>query len=116
MATGAIVNISDGTDTIPLRELKAGVYATEGNVAGKVGKKYTLHVKLPDGREFTASDSLEACAEYRFDPPIGKLQFLYGMGTDTMFCSTATNLNRPEIITCIICKSITSFIRIPSQK
>ena len=37
MATGAIVFISDGTDIIPLRELKDGVYATEGAVAGKVG-------------------------------------------------------------------------------
>lgn len=63
MASGAIVYISDGTDIIPLMELKDGVYATEGNVAGKVGKKYTLYVKLPDGREFIASDSLEACSD-----------------------------------------------------
>lgn len=64
MATGAIVYISEGTDIIPLREIKDGIYATEGAVAGKIGKKYTLNVKLSDGREYTASDSLEACADF----------------------------------------------------
>jgi hypothetical protein len=63
MATGAVVFISDGTDIFPMKELKDGVYATEDIVAGKVGKKYTLSVRLPDGREFTASDSMEACSD-----------------------------------------------------
>jgi hypothetical protein len=86
MATGAIVYIFDGTDTIPLSELKDGIYGTEPNIAGKVGKKYTLTVKLPDGREYTASDSLEACA------PIDSIRQSYnynsqmdGYGYDVLF-------------------------------
>ena len=63
MATGAIVYITEGSNIIPLRESKDGYYTTAGSVAGKVGKKYTLHVKLSDGREYTASDSLEACQD-----------------------------------------------------
>ena len=63
MATGAIVYITEGSNIIPLRESKDGYYTTGGSVAGKVGKKYTLHVKLTDGREYTASDSLEACKD-----------------------------------------------------
>jgi hypothetical protein len=62
MATGAIVYISEGTNIIPMREIKDGIYATAA-IAGQVGKKYTLNIKLPDGREYTASDSLEACAD-----------------------------------------------------
>jgi hypothetical protein len=86
MATGAIVYISTGTDIIPLREITDGVYATESSVAGKVGKKYTLNVKLPDGREYTASDSIESCS------PIDSIRqsanynsYLSGYGYDVLF-------------------------------
>ncbi len=86
MAKGAIAYITDGTDIIPLRELKDGFYTTEGNVFGKIGKKYTLHVTLPDGREFTASDSLEACADIdsiRQSPNYNS--FNSGYGYDVLF-------------------------------
>jgi hypothetical protein len=86
MATGAIVYISDGTDIIPLRELKDGVYYTPGNFAGRVGKKYTLNIKLPDGREYTASDSIEACAEIdsiRQSPNYNS--YMSGYGYDVLF-------------------------------
>jgi hypothetical protein len=86
MATGAIVYISDGTDSIPLSELKPGVYATGSDVAGKVGKKYTLHVTLPDGREFTASDSLEACSKIdSIRQSENYNQYMAGYGYDVLF-------------------------------
>ncbi len=86
MATGAIVYISDGSDIIPLRELKDGVYATEGTVSGKVGKKYTLTVKLPDGREYTASDSLEACSDIDSIRQSNNYNsYMQGYGYDVLF-------------------------------
>jgi hypothetical protein len=86
MATGAIVFISDGTDIIPLSELKDGVYATAGAVAGKVGKKYTLNVILPDGREYTASDSLEACEDIDSIRQSGNYNsYMSGYGYDVLF-------------------------------
>jgi len=86
MATGAIVNISEGTNIIPLTELKDGVYATGSTIAGKVGKKYTLNIILPDGREYTASDSIEACSEIdsiRQSPNYNS--FMSGYGYDVLF-------------------------------
>jgi hypothetical protein len=86
MATGAIVYITEGPNIIPLRESKAGYYITDGSVAGKVGKKYTLHVKLPDGREYTASDSLEACAEIdSIRQSANYNTYMLGYGYDVLF-------------------------------
>lgn len=86
MATGAIVYISDGTEIIPLRELKDGVYYTGPNITGKVGTKYTLHITLPDGREYSASDSIEPC------PDIDSIRqsqnynsYMSGYGYDVLF-------------------------------
>ena len=65
---------------------KDGVYATDGSVAGKVGKKYTLHVKLPDGREYTASDSLEACSDIdSIRQSANYNSFMSGYGYDVLF-------------------------------
>ena len=86
MATGALVYISEGTDTIPLSELKDGVYTTGSTIAGKVGKKYTLNIKLPDGRKYTASDSIEACSEIdsiRQSPNYNS--YMSGYGYDVLF-------------------------------
>jgi hypothetical protein len=86
MVTGAIVYISDGTGIIPLREIKDGIYATEGAVAGKVGTKYTLNIKLTDGREYTASDSLEACAEIdSIRQSANYNSYMSGYGYDVLF-------------------------------
>ena len=86
MATGAIVYITEGSNIIPLRESKAGYYITDGSVAGKVGKKYTLHVKLPDGREYTASDSLEACADIdSIRQSANYNTYMLGYGYDVLF-------------------------------
>lgn len=86
MATGAIVYISDGTEIIPLRELKDGQYATESNVFGKVGKKYTLNIKLPDGREYFASDSMEDCSDIdSIRQSANYNTYMNGYGYDVLF-------------------------------
>jgi hypothetical protein len=86
MATGAIVYISEGENIIPLRELKDGVYTTEATISGKVGKEYTLHVKLPDGREYTASDSLEDCADIdSIRQSANYNTYMSGYGYDVLF-------------------------------
>jgi hypothetical protein len=86
MAIGAHVTIFDGTDTIPLKEMNDGVYVTFGSMAGKVGKKYTLSVKLPDGREYTASDSLEACSDIdSICQSANYNSYMQGYGYDVLF-------------------------------
>jgi hypothetical protein len=63
--TGAILTISDGEKTFGLSETLAqpGIYKTDPDVYGEPGKTYTLHISLPDGREFSGSEELPACAE-----------------------------------------------------
>lgn len=56
MATGATVSITDGVNTFGLEETSAGIYYTAENVRGVAGRYYTLHVTLPDGRYYTATD------------------------------------------------------------
>lgn len=64
MVTGAILTISDGEKTFGLSETltQPGVYRTEPDVYGETGKSYTLNIRLPDGREFTGTEELSACA------------------------------------------------------
>ncbi len=86
MATGAIVYITEGEQIIPFRERKDGIYTTEGAVAGKVGNKYTLHIKLPDGREYTATDSLESCADIdSIRQSANYNTYITGYGYDVLF-------------------------------
>jgi len=86
MVTGAVAYSMEDTDSIPLQELKDGCYYTAANVSGKVGKKYTLHVRLPDGREYTASDSLESCADIdSISQSDNYNSLLAGYGYDVLF-------------------------------
>jgi hypothetical protein len=64
MVTGAILSITDGTNIFNLSEsgTQPGIYLTNPDVHGEVGKTYTLHIKLTDGREFTAVEQLLSCA------------------------------------------------------
>ncbi|RIH64082.1 DUF4249 domain-containing protein [Mariniphaga sediminis] len=57
--SGAQVTINDGTTTFELAEKEPGIYATNNNVKGEIGKKYTLHIRL-EGKDYYASDSLVA--------------------------------------------------------
>lgn len=57
LVSGAIVSISDGTTSFELTEKEPGVYATNDNIKGETGKKYTLHIQV-DSEEYFASDSM----------------------------------------------------------
>jgi hypothetical protein len=61
MATGAEVTISDGSNSYLLHETIPGVYVTNPDVYGETGKTYTLHIKMPDNKEYEASDYLKSC-------------------------------------------------------
>ncbi len=63
-ATGATVTVTDGATVFKLNEIQAGIYATNPDVYGIPGKSYTLHVVLPDGREYTGTDQLAYCADF----------------------------------------------------
>ena len=55
--SGAQVSITDGNNLFLLTEEEAGIYVTESDVKGEVGKKYTLNIQL-DGEGYTATDSI----------------------------------------------------------
>jgi hypothetical protein len=65
MVTSAVLTITDGEKTYNLTETseQPGVYKTDPDVYGEIGKTYTLHISLPDGREFSGSDLLPDCAD-----------------------------------------------------
>jgi hypothetical protein len=64
MVTGATVSISDGTISYSLQETDSGTYQTDPDVFGEPGKSYTLHVSLPDGRNFSGTDRLKFCTDF----------------------------------------------------
>lgn len=84
--TGAEVTISDGENIHILNEYRAGTYLTFSDVYGEVGKTYTLHIRLTDGSEYEASETLKACV------PIDSIKqtrnynsFLSGYGYDVLY-------------------------------
>ena len=60
--TGATVSVSDGTTTFLLSETEPGLYVTDSNVAGEIGKTYTLNISTTDGEKYTASCELKQIA------------------------------------------------------
>jgi len=56
--SGAMVSISDGSNTYLLKEKTAGMYQTDSGVVGVVGKVYKLNIRLSDGFVCEASDTL----------------------------------------------------------
>jgi len=60
--TGALVSITDGTQTFNLKEDSAGVYRTDPTVFGVGGQTYTLNIKLADPiggyTDYTAASTL----------------------------------------------------------
>jgi hypothetical protein len=65
MVTGAILTITDGEKTFTLSEevSQPGIYKTSPDVYGEPGKSYTLHITLPDGREFSGTEELPSCSD-----------------------------------------------------
>lgn len=71
-ASGAIVSVTDGTNTFTFTESPSGVYKSNTNFRGEVGKTYDLSVYF-ESKEYTSSstmypafmlDSLYALPEY----------------------------------------------------
>jgi len=66
--TGAIINISDGTNNYPLSEIAPGIYETAANVKGEIGNIYTLNISNIDidnngnDETYTASSLLRPVA------------------------------------------------------
>jgi len=85
MATGAIVTITDGSDTVRLTEEEAGMYYTRRDVYGITGKTYTLNIRLPDGRQFTASDHLSPVTEIDSIRQSQNYNSYSGYGYDVLF-------------------------------
>lgn len=73
METGATVVIHESGSPIPfiLHETSPGIYATDSTVAGKVGRYYTLNIKLQDGEEYSSKTYLDTC------PPIDSISYEY---------------------------------------
>jgi hypothetical protein len=65
MVTGAVLTITDGEQPYALSEDPAqpGIYKTGPGVYGEVGKSYTLHIRLPDGKEFSGTEEMLSCAD-----------------------------------------------------
>jgi len=85
MATGAEVTITDGENVFPLEELSDGEYYTDSTVYGETGKTYTLHIRLPDSREYEASDYLQACGEIdSINQSLNYNTYMFGYGYDVL--------------------------------
>ena len=85
MASGALVSITDGTDTFHLSEIQPGEYVTDRFVSGKIGRTYTLDILLPDGKQFTASDYLAACTDFDSIKQSVNYNTYSGYGYDVLF-------------------------------
>ena len=64
MIAGASLSITDGEKTFNLTEAQPGIYQTSPDVYGEVGKTYTLHINLSDGRKYEASEELKYCTDF----------------------------------------------------
>jgi hypothetical protein len=60
MVTGVDVSINDGEEIFILTENinEPGIYRTDSNVYGETGKTYTLNIRLNDGTEYSATESI----------------------------------------------------------
>ena len=72
LVSGAIVTLNDGVNSAILTETSPGIYQTDSNYTGVIGKLYTLNVKY-ENEEFTASSLLKNVAEvdsvtFGYDP------------------------------------------------
>ncbi len=64
MVTGANLTLTDGEKTVHFAETQPGIYQTPPDVYGEAGKTYTLHISLPDGRRFEASEPMKYCTDF----------------------------------------------------
>jgi hypothetical protein len=86
MATGATVSITDGSSTWMLHEAGPGRYLTDSTVYGQPGKDYTLNIRLENGKEYSATDRLRACAPIdSIKQSLNYNSYMGGYGWDVLF-------------------------------
>lgn len=61
-AENAIVKISCPDKEFVLTEVEPGIYRTDSNAYGEIGKEYTLHIELENGEVYTGTDYLNTIA------------------------------------------------------
>jgi hypothetical protein len=91
MESGAQVTITNGEKTLWLTEAEPGVYRTDQDVYGEIGKKYTLNIVLEDGSLYSASETISPLPEidsirqsdnyYHMVPPME----WFGYGYDILY-------------------------------
>ncbi|NJK86282.1 MAG: DUF4249 domain-containing protein [Bacteroidales bacterium] len=74
METGAEVTIYDGSNLVVLNETESGVYSTPDDFFGVTGKTYDLNIRLTDGTEYSASETIAPL------PVIDSIAFTFGGG------------------------------------
>ncbi|GAB4252226.1 MAG: hypothetical protein Kow0079_06860 [Vicingaceae bacterium] len=58
LETGAVVTITDGTNTYTLNETSPGIYETAPTVKGEINKTYTLNITTQNGEEYSATATM----------------------------------------------------------
>lgn len=93
METGAEVSITDGEKPFILTDNinEPGIYRTDSSVYGETGKTYTLNIRLSDGTEYSATETISPLPEidsikqsvnyYHLDHPAER----YGYGYDILY-------------------------------
>ncbi len=76
METGAEVTISDGEAVFTLSEIAPGIYQTDSDVYGMIGKTYHLTIILDNDSVFTASEKIVGL------PEIDSIAAIYDKGFD----------------------------------
>jgi hypothetical protein len=68
----ALVSITDGDTVINLYDTDTnGIYRTDKELAGKIGHEYTLNIKLSNGEQYAATETIKPLA------PIDSVKYLY---------------------------------------
>lgn len=63
MESGAEITISDGDTVIIYAEVETGVYQTDPEVYGTIGKDYHMNIKLDNGQVYIADETITALPE-----------------------------------------------------
>ncbi|MFK8102363.1 MAG: DUF4249 domain-containing protein [Saprospiraceae bacterium] len=76
--SGALVTLTDESDSYALTEQAAGVYHLPETWQGKIGDNYELTVTV-EGKTYTAKEKMRACPEienltYELDPDVGEIE------------------------------------------
>lgn len=88
METGAEVTITDGSGIFLLHETSPGIYLTDSDFYGEIGKTYTLNIKLSDTTEYTATETIYPLPE--IDSILLRYDTTYQDGIDVLYYGNET--------------------------